>query len=146
MMAPRRRQFSSSLSKPHAHCRNTVESAHACASPLRTIAASNTDFTNKNHLKLNSSKLEILSVAKQHKDPEMIDIAGSEVITASAVKFLGIWWQYNLSASRSVQEKISKARKAIFAFGNIGTFHGILNPLSAQSIFETCIIPILLWL
>ena len=36
-----------------------------------------TDFTNMNHLKLNSSKLEILRVAKQHKDPERIDIAGS---------------------------------------------------------------------
>ena len=78
-----------------------------------------TESVYKNHLKLNSSKLEILRVSKQHKDPEMVNIAGCEVTTASAVKCLGIWWQYNLSVSHSVQEHISKARKAFFALGNI---------------------------
>ena len=58
---------------------------------------------------------------------------------------LGVWWQYNLSASRAVHENISKARKAFFAFGNISVFHGSLNPLSGRSIFETCIVPILLY-
>ena len=50
-----------------------------------------------------------------------------------------------MSASRAVQENISKARKAFFAFGDIGAFHGSLNPLSGRSIFEACIIPILLY-
>ena len=62
-----------------------------------------------------------------------------------AAKCLGVWWQYNLFASRAVHENVSKARKAFFALGNIGAFHVSLNPLSGHSIFETCIVPILLY-
>ena len=125
------------------------------ADDLRTIAASKdaviqqasviSNFVKKTNLKLNASKLEVLWISQQHKDPEKLDIAGIEISTTSAVKCLGVWWQYNLSASRAVQENIGKARKAFFALGNIGAFHGNLNPLSGRSIFETCIMPILLY-
>ena len=47
------------------------------------------------------------------------------------------------SHSLAVHENISKARKAFFALGNIGVFHGNLNSLSRCSI-ETCILSILL--
>ena len=46
---------------------------------------------------------------------------------------------------RSVQENIIKARKAFFAFGSIQAFQGNLNPLSAISVFESCVLPILLY-
>jgi len=36
-------------------------------------------------------------------------------------------------------------RKAFFAYGKIDAFHGHLNPLSATSIFKTCVVPILLY-
>ena len=42
-------------------------------------------------------------------------------------------------------ENISKARRAFFALGRLGAFQGDLNPLSSCSIFETCIIPALLY-
>ena len=42
-------------------------------------------------------------------------------------------------------KNISNPRKAFFALGNISAFHGSLNPLSGRSIFETCIVPILLY-
>ncbi len=49
------------------------------------------------------------------------------------------------TASRAVQENISKARRAFFALGSLGAFQGDLNPLSSRSIFETSVIPILLY-
>ena len=71
---------------------------------------------------------------------------GKDVIAPSrSARCLGVQWQHNLSASESVKVNISKARKAFFSLGSTGVFHGKLNPLSASSIFETCIIPILLY-
>ena len=135
-------------------CRTYIGAA-VHADDLRTTAASKevlrlqakeiARFTDDNHLKLNTSKLEVMRVSKQQKDPETLDIAGMEIQTTPAVKCLGVWLQSNLSASRAVHENVSKARKAFFALGNIGAFHGSLNPLSSHSIFETCIVPILLY-
>ena len=89
--------------------------------------------------------MEVVRVSRHRKDPERLELAGVVTETAPAAKCLGVWWQYNLSASRAVHENVSKARKAFFALGNIGAFHRSLNPLSGRSIFETCIIPILLY-
>ena len=50
-----------------------------------------------------------------------------------------------MSAKHSVSENIDKARRAFFALGRLGAFQGDLNPLSSCSIFETCIIPTLLY-
>ena len=65
--------------------------------------------------------------------------------TTEAAKCLGVWWQSNLSASKSINENIKKARKAYFALGSLGAFNGDLNPLSSRSIFETCVLPVLLY-
>ena len=43
------------------------------------------------------------------------------------------------------REHIKKARKSFFALGSQGTFQGDLNQLSTCSIFETCVLPILLY-
>ena len=58
---------------------------------------------------------------------------------------MGYWWGRDLFASRAVDENIQKAKRAFFLFGNIGAFQGDLSPLSAKSIIETCVIPILLY-
>ena len=52
---------------------------------------------------------------------------------------------YDLSPTKSIQENIHKARRAFFALGSIGAFHGRLNPLTGQSLFETFVIPTLLY-
>ena len=133
----------------------TYAGAAIHADDLRTTAASKdtvskqatviSNFARNANLKLNESKLEVLQVSQQHKDPERLNIASVQISTTPAAKCLGVWWQHNLSASRAVQENISKARKAFFALGNTGAFHGTLNPLSGRSIFEACIIPTLLY-
>ena len=40
---------------------------------------------------------------------------------------------------------IAKARRCFFAYGAMGAYHGRLNPLSGRAIFETCVLPILLY-
>ena len=44
-----------------------------------------------------------------------------------------------------MNERIQKARAAFFANGQLGAFHGFLNPLSSRSIVECCILPVLLY-
>ena len=129
--------------------------AAAHADDLRTIATSKSSvkeqvdiiekFTSNNHLKLNSSKTEIIKISYNHPHEDTLSLNTSNVDIVTEGKCLGIWWRHNLSAIRSVQENISKARRAFFAFGKIGAFLGHLNPLSSVNIFETCIIPILLF-
>ena len=92
------------------------------ADVLRTIAESKeavsqqasviSTFPKAAKLKLNSSKVEVLRIARKNHDPEVIQLGDLQLSTTSAVKSLGVWWQYNLSASRAVSENISKARKA----------------------------------
>ena len=102
------------------------------------------EFTKENHLNLNASKLKVIKVSRIRKNPERLEVAAVDIETTPAAKCLGVWWQHDLSASHSVYENISKARKAFFALGNISTFYRSLNPRSCRSIFETCIVPILL--
>ena len=59
-----------------------------------------------------------------------------------SVKFLGLWWCSNSSSRKSVEERISKARRAFFANGDLGAFHGLLNPFSSRSLVESCVMPV----
>ena len=61
------------------------------------------------------------------------------------MRCLGTQWSVDLSAKDSVKINITKAQRAFFGLGSIGAFHGKLNPLSGSSIFDTCIVPILLF-
>ena len=42
-------------------------------------------------------------------------------------------------------ERIGKTRSAFFSYGELGAFHGLLNPLSSRSLIECCIIPVLMY-
>ena len=113
----------------------------AIAQQLSTIDS----FTSQNHLSLNPTKTEIVKISLHHSTPDCIKLPNLNITTVESAKCLGVWWQYNLSAERAVQENISKARRAFFAFGKIDAFHGNLNPLSTSSIYDTCVLPILLY-
>ena len=84
----------------------------------------------------------MVKVGQKPTTSQSLEIGGHTVPLSESVKCLGVWWQYNLSASRAVAENISKVRKAFFAVGDLGAFQGKLNPLSSSSIFITCILPI----
>ena len=70
---------------------------------------------------------------------------GQTIHTQPEVKCLGVWWRYDLSPARSVEERIDKARRFFFALCSIRAFHGILNTLTGRSLFETFVIPTLLY-
>ena len=44
-----------------------------------------------------------------------------------------------------MEECIHKARRAFFALGSIRAFHGRLNPLTGRSLFETFVVPTMLY-
>ena len=50
------------------------------------------------------------------------------------MKCLGVWWSSNGSSHKSIEERINKAHGAFFAHGQLGSFHGQLNPLSSRSL------------
>ena len=102
-------------------------------------------FCQANSLKLNASKTEVVLTTKGRYNECMLELVGQEVVTQKEAKCLGVWWRYDLSPLKSVEESISKARRAFFALGSIGAFHGKLNPLTGRSLFETFVMPTLLY-
>ena len=133
---------------------DTYAGAFAHADDIRTVTTSlatlqeqiNTveTFAVDNALMLNPTKCEVLLVSSSKPSPSTpAVILGNEALTHA--KCLGYWWSWDLSASKAIDVAIMKARRAFFAFGTMGAFHGKLNPISGKTIFDTCIIPILLF-
>ena len=102
------------------------------ADDIRTLATSEASlryqidlvkaFAEQNLLKLNVSKCEIVVFSKQpSKALPVCEVDGSVMPAGDVGKCLGYWWKGDLSASRSVEENIRKARRAFFHFGSIGS-------------------------
>ena len=102
-------------------------------------------FCSANLLTLNSSKMEAVIFLKGLPTSYTINVAGQSIDTQPAAKCLGVWWQYDLSPCKSVEENIAKAHRAFFALGSIGCFQGKTNPMTSKSVFETFVIPSLLY-
>ena len=62
-----------------------------------------------------------------------------------STKCLGVWWNSAPSSRQSVDERLNKARGAFFVNGQLGAFHGLLNPVSSRSIVESCVFPVLMY-
>ena len=62
-----------------------------------------------------------------------------------STKCLGVWWNSAPSSRQSVDERLNKARCAFFVNGQLGAFHGLLNPVSSRSIVESCVFPVLMY-
>ena len=104
-------------------------------------------FADENALVLNPTKCEVLSVAATKPLlQQRAGILGNHALMVKQhAKCLGYWWSWDLSATRAIDEAIKKARRAFFAFGAMGAFHGKLNPISGRTIFEICVVPIFLY-
>ncbi len=138
------------------HVRGTFTCAAIHADDLQTTAESAETILEQNSvinrfalnacLKLNSNKTEVVKISPPtHEVPTAVQLENYSLPVADAAKCLGVWWNANLSAKNSVCENITKARRAFFANRRLGAFQGDLNPLSSCSVFETCIIPSLLY-
>ena len=78
-------------------------------------------------------------------DAAVVQIDCSSISTSDTAKCLGVWWNSSLSAQHSAFDNINNTRRAFFTLGRLGAFQGELNPLSSCRVFETSIIPILLY-
>ena len=86
---------------------------------------------------------EVVVVSRTKHPKEVVcSIDQQQLIPKDAAKCLGFWWSWNLAAKMAVDEAMKKARRAFFLFG---AFRGDLNPLSGRAIFETCVVPTLLY-
>ena len=102
-------------------------------------------FCNANSLKLNADKTELVAMTKGKYSECTLEMVGKDITSQTDAKCLGVWWRYDLSPEKSVDECIHKARCALFALGSFGAFHGRLNPLTCRSLFETFVVPTMLY-
>ena len=96
----------------------------------------------QNCLRINTAQCEFLTTSHS---TESVVINSQSILNTQACKCLGIWFDASLMGRRAIKENIKNARKPFFAYGSIGAFRGLLNPLSGKSILETCVIPTLLY-
>ena len=92
-----------------------------------------------NGLTLNPTKCEVIliSPSKPATTAPITTLEGEGLTPQLSAKCLGYWWCWDLSATKAVDKAIKKARRAFF--------QGQLNPISGRSIYETCVIPVLLF-
>ena len=90
------------------------------------------EFADQNLLKLNVSKCEIVVLLTKHSSSlPVCEVDGPIMHAGDVGKCLGYWWKGDLSASRSVEENIPKARWAFFHFRSIGAFQGDIRVTDA---------------
>ncbi len=88
-------------------------------------------FTENISLKLNVEKLELLAISDGSLPEENGIQIGSNLITpSSSAKCLGVIWSHDLSPKKSIEFNINKARRAFFAQGSLGIYHGKQKPLT----------------
>ena len=128
--------------------------AYAHADDTRTITSSVSslnqqvhmvqNFAKENALVLNPAKCEVLitSSTKPASQLPVCTLGDQPLFPQDSVKCLGYWWSWDLSTTKGVDEAIKKARRAFFSYGAMGAF---LNPISGKAIYETCVVPILLY-
>ena len=81
-------------------------------------------FYAANFLQVNVKKCEVIVFDRHRGRADMRDDLEVEVIviqSCSEARCLGFWWRRGLFATRGVEEGISKARRAFFQFGSVGT-------------------------
>ena len=102
-------------------------------------------FTKSRGLCLCPEKCALLTSSRKPASASGTTIGDTCLPIEHSVKYLGIWWDSSPSSKTSVSERIKKARAAFFSHGQLGAFHGLLNPLSSCSIVESCILPVLMY-
>ena len=102
-------------------------------------------FTETHGFKLNLLKRNLVRMNKTSRQ-EIANINGQLVPVQRDATCLGYNpMSHDLSATKAIEENIAKARRCFFARGGLGNFQGKLNPCSSKSIYETCVLPVLLY-
>ena len=101
-------------------------------------------FSTANSLILNTNNTELIQFTSGKHTSHTHEIAGQNIQTQVEAKFLGVWWCYNYPLS-SLWRSVFTKQVYFFALGSIGAFHGKLNPLTGRSLFETFVVPTMLY-
>ena len=104
-------------------------------------------FANDNALLLNPSKCDVVIIAPSRptNSISICTLNDQPLLPKQNADCLGFWWSWDLSATKAIDDAITKARRAFFAYRSLGAFQGKLNPLAGKTIFEVCVIPVLLF-
>ena len=99
-------------------------------SQVKTVAS----FVDRNGLKLSTEKCGIVFARRDGMKPPSVAglLVEESVKCLGSVKYVGVWWCYNSTSRKSVEERICKARRAFFANSDLGAFHSLLNPLISE--------------
>ena len=89
-------------------------------------------FCDTNSLTLNCDKTEVVVFTKGSHTPQTLNVAGQCITTQSSIKCLGVWQEHNLSSSDINRRKHSYRGTRCLS-------------LTGRSIFETFVIPVLLY-
>ena len=129
-------------------CASHADDIRTCnigLSEIKSQAESISVFAGKNSLSLNKTKTEVVHLSRANFEPESINLCGGELVSKKSAKCLGVWWSHDLSSRKSIEENIKKARRAFFALGAMNVYNGKCNPLTSLSVFNSCVLPILLY-
>ena len=72
-------------------------------------------------------------------------VGNTDITSTCKAKCLGVVWTPELSPKASIENNINKARRAFFAIGSHGIYHGKQNPLTSSEIYNACILPVCLY-
>ena len=122
-----------------------IRSLSQTISATESQAATLVNFTTNNVLQINACKTEVVVLSMTNAPNFTFSVAGHQVGTKQEAKCLGYWWKSNLGSAKSVEANIEKGMKAFFATGAVGAYQGTLNPLSSISLFDTCVVPTVLY-
>ena len=128
----------------HADDLRSVTSNLMCVKKQADIMQS---FTERNGLKLNTEKLELLPMYQgtNVQPDEELQIGTASIPFSNSSRCLGVVWTHDLSPKQSILLNIKKARKAFFALGSLGVYQGKQSPLTSKEVYEVCIVPICLY-
>jgi C1A family cysteine protease len=133
----------------------TYAGAFTHADDIRTISSSLATlqkqidtvhkFAMENGLTCNPTKCEVALILsfKPTASTPAATLGSQALVPQHHARCLGCWWSWDLSATRAVDKVIKTSN--FFAFEALGAIHGKLNPVSARSIFECCMVPVLLY-
>ena len=123
---------------------NDISTSATNTQDVSEQAAAVHSFTSARGLSLSLEKCAVLT--SNHTPAKYcIMIGNTRLPVESAVKCLGIWWDFFSSSKISIDDRIHKARATFFAHGELGAFQGQLNPLSSRSLAASCIFPVLMY-